>query len=134
MMAESGGCRCGAVRYEVEGGPEHATLCWCSECRRSAGAPMVLWTLFARDQVRINGTPRDYESSPGTIRQFCPTCGTGLFYRNEAIFPGKIDIQGATFDNPDAFAPAAHIQTADAPQWRAKAEALPAFAQYPGEA
>jgi hypothetical protein len=28
----------------------------------------------------------------GTIRQFCGTCGTGLFYVNEAIFPGQIDI------------------------------------------
>jgi hypothetical protein len=131
-MAKSGGCRCGAVRYEAEGEPEHATLCWCEECRRSAGAPTVLWTLFKRDQVRIDGQVRDYESSPGTIRQFCGTCGTGLFYVNETIFPGKIDIQGATFDDPDAIAPQAHIQTADAPRWREAMAQLPQFPRYPG--
>ncbi len=131
-MAKSGGCRCGAVRYWAEGEPEHATLCWCTECRRSAGAPAVLWTLFGRDAVAIEGSPTDYESSPGTIRQFCGTCGTGLFYFNEQIFPGKVDIQGATFDDPDAFSPQAHIQTADAPAWRETAADLPRFLRYPG--
>ncbi len=131
-MAKSGGCRCGKVRFTAEGEPEHATLCWCAECRGSAGAPAVLWTLFEREKVRIEGAPTDYESSPGTIRQFCGTCGTGLFYLNEQIFPGKIDIQGATFDDPDAFAPQAHIQVADAPAWRERMGGLPDFPRYPG--
>ena len=130
-MSKSGGCRCGAVRYEVEGDPEHSTLCWCNECRGSSGAPVVLWTLFGREQVRIEGDPVDYESSPGTHRQFCGMCGTGLFYLNEGIFAGKIDIQGATFDEPDAFAPQAHIQTADAPAWRTAMHTLPGFERYP---
>jgi hypothetical protein len=131
-MGRTGGCRCGAIRFEAEGEPEHSTLCWCEACRRSAGAPVVQWTLFRRDQVRIEGAPQSYESSPGTIRQFCATCGAGLFYLNEAIFPGQIDIQGATFDDPDAFAPTAHIQVADAPRWRAAMADLTAFPRYPG--
>jgi hypothetical protein len=131
QMSKSGGCRCGAVRYEASGEPTHSTLCWCKECRGSAGAPAVLWTLFARENVRIEGEPRTYESSPGTMRQFCGTCGTGLFYLNEAIFPGQIDIQGATFDEADAFAPQAHIQVADAPVWITDMAALPKFDRYP---
>lgn len=130
-MGQTGGCRCGAVRYETEGQPIHSTLCWCDACRGSAGATTVHWTLFARDQVRIEGEPRAYESAPETVRQFCGTCGTGLFYLNDTIFPGQIDIQGATFDNQDAFAPQAHIQVADAPAWRARMTDLPAFERYP---
>ncbi len=131
-MAKTGGCRCGAVRYEVDGEPDHSTLCWCTECRRSAGAPVVLWTLFGRDEVRITGSVTSYDSSPGTTRQFCGVCGTGLFYLNDDIFAAKVDIQGATFDDPDAFVPQAHIQTADAPGWRESAHALPSFERYPG--
>jgi hypothetical protein len=131
-MTEAGGCRCGAITYDVEGAPAHSTLCWCNECRASAGAPAVVWTLFPRDRVRISGEPRSYISSPGTTRQFCGTCGTGLFYINEEIFPGQIDIQAATFRNPDAFPPTAHIQVADAPAWQAGAAELPAFPRYPG--
>ena len=131
-MAKSGGCRCGAVRYEASGEPAHSALCWCKECRASAGAPAVVWTMFPQDQVTITGTPVSYESSPGTTRQFCGTCGTGLFYLNESIFPGQIDIQGATFDDPEACAPQAHIQVADAPVWMAGIADLPKFARYPG--
>ena len=131
-MGQQGGCRCGAVRFEVTGAPVHSALCWCEPCRKSAGATPVGWTLFPRDDVRITGTPVDHESSPGTIRQFCGTCGAGLFYLCEAVFPGQVDIQAASFDDPDAFPPTAHIQVADAPAWQGRVADLPHFARYPG--
>ncbi len=74
--------------------------------------------------------PVSYESSPGTVRQFCGTCDTGLFYANEAIFPGQIDIQTATLDNPDALAPQIRIQTVEAPHWFDGFDALPRFERY----
>ena len=132
-MGQQGGCRCGVVRFEVEGAPKHSAMCWCAHCRGSSGTPATVWTLFSRDQVSIEGTPATHESSPGKFRQFCATCGTGLFYLNEAIFPGQIDIQGAAFDDRDVFPPQAHIQVAEAPAWREKAGMLPAFARFPGE-
>jgi hypothetical protein len=88
----TGGCRCGAITYTATGAPAHHAVCHCTECRRSSGSFAVGWALFPRDSVAIEGQPVAYESSPGTIRQFCGTCGTGLFYVNEAIFPGQIDI------------------------------------------
>ena len=131
-MTKAGGCRCGAVTYVVEGEPAHSAMCWCDACRRSAGAPAVVWTLFPREKVRIDGAPVSYESSPGTTRQFCGRCGTGLFYLDERVFPGQIDIQAATFADADAFPPQAHIQVADAPEWMAGMADLPRFDRYPG--
>ena len=128
-----GGCRCGAIRYSAEGEPAHSALCHCADCRRSSGAPMVGWALFPQEAVSVEGTPVTYESSPNTFRQFCGTCGTGLFYRNEAIFPGQVDIQVATLDDPDALPPQARIQTAEAPHWFARFTDLPAFERFPGE-
>jgi len=58
--------------------------------------------------------------------------GTGLFYYSESVFPGKVDIQSATFDDPDASPPGAHIQVAEAPRWAADAHALPKFERFPG--
>ena len=132
-MAEKGGCMCGAIRYEVTGVPEHIALCWCDRCRASAGATPVGWALFANEEVAIDGDPSSYESSPGVFRQFCGTCGTGLFYRAEAIFAGKVDIQIATLTNPDAFPPQAHIQVADAPCWIDRHDTLPRFMRFPGQ-
>ena len=131
-MGKTGKCLCGAISYAVDGDPAHSALCWCEMCRASAGATPVGWALFANAAVTITGTPVSYESSPGTYREFCGTCGTGLFYRSEAIFPGQVDIQAATFDDPDAFPPQAHIQLAEAPHWRASLDALPKFDRFPG--
>jgi hypothetical protein len=38
-MALTGGCACGAVRYETDAEPFHRTLCHCVDCRRAAAAP-----------------------------------------------------------------------------------------------
>ena len=52
-MAITGGCHCGAVRYEAEGDALTHALCHCSDCRRSAGAPMVGWTMYRQDAVKV---------------------------------------------------------------------------------
>ena len=54
-----GGCHCGQVRYEVTGRPYHLTVCHCTDCRRTSGAPMVAWFSVAPQEFRItNGTPQ----------------------------------------------------------------------------
>lgn len=131
-MAVTGGCMCGAIRYEARGAPEHNALCHCHDCRRAAGAPMVGWALFKRDQVTITGTPVDYNSSGDNHRQFCGTCGTGLFFYSDSVFPEQVDIQAATLDDPDALPPTACIQMADAPKWMTTVADLPKFERYPG--
>ena len=131
-MTYTGGCNCGAIRYAAEGEPAHHALCHCTDCRRAAGAPMVGWALFPRDKVAITGTPVDYASSPDVTRQFCGTCGTGLFFLNETVFPGQVDIQSGTLDDPDALPPQACIQMADAPNWASGVAGLPQFARFPG--
>ena len=129
----SGGCHCGAIRYEAPGEPAHSALCHCKDCRTSAGAPMVGWALYPQEAVTISGTPVEYRSSDHGRRLFCGTCGSGLFYTNEAIFPGQIDIQTGTLDNISALPPQAHIQMAEAADWMATAHLLPKFERFPGE-
>lgn len=128
-----GGCHCGAVRFEAEGKPEHVALCHCSDCRKSSGAPMVAWAAFKEEQFRlIRGTPTGFNSSGNVTRSFCPTCGTGFAYRNPDVLPGLVDVQIATFDDPDALKPMAHIQTAERIGWMETAHSLPAFERFPG--
>lgn len=130
-MTTTGRCRCGAVSYAAEGEPMHHAICHCGDCRHSAGAPMVGWIAFAQDKVTITGTPTTYNSSGTAMRQFCATCGTGLFYTNAALLPGIIDIQSATLDHADRSPPGAHIQTAEALPWEADLATLPRFERYP---
>ena len=131
-MAIRGGCHCGAIRYEARGVAKQHALCHCADCRRSAGAPMVGWAAFAIDDVKITGAPVTYKSSEHGRRQFCGGCGTGLFYRNDAVnLPGIIDIQSGTFDDLAALPAQVHIQTADRVPWMEDAHLLPAFPKFP---
>ena len=52
---------------------------------------------------------------------FLPDCSTGLFFTNEKILPGILDVQSATYDNPDAVPARAHIQVADRISWMERA-------------
>ena len=134
-MATVGGCHCGAIRYEAEGEPLTHALCHCTDCRRHAGAPMVGWTMYPLDAVKVTrGAAKIYESSAHGRRHFCPDCGTGLFYTNAQVMPGIIDVQSATYDDPDAVPARAHIQVADRIGWMERAHQLPAFERYPPRA
>ncbi len=130
----TGGCHCGAVRYEAAETPKRHSICHCSDCRRSAGAPMVAWAVYGEDDVQVTkGEPKWRASSDLAQRGFCPECGTGLFYRNETNLPGLIDIQSATLDEPDRLpAPSAQVQTAERIGWVMSIHALPQFERYPG--
>ena len=83
-----GQCHCGAVSYEMPAETRHRALCHCGDCRRHAGAPAVAWGLVGREQLKVEGETKAYASSEHGQRHFCPECGTGLFYTNEAVFPG----------------------------------------------
>ncbi len=132
-MAITGGCQCGAVRYEAVGEPKHVALCHCTDCRKSAGAPVVSWIAFDEDRVSLTqGQTVEFNSSGNTFRSFCPICGTGLLYRNAQYLPGIVDIQSATLDDPGAFPPQAHIQTADRLGWFEDIGKLPQFERFPG--
>jgi len=127
-----GGCHCGAVRYRIVGEAVTHVLCHCRDCRRHAGAPMVGWAMYAADAVTVTrGRPRVYASSEHGRRHFCPDCGTGLFYSNDRILPGIVDVQSATLDDPDRVPPRAQVQVAERIGWMATAHDLPAFERYP---
>ncbi len=131
-MALSGGCHCGAVRYEIEGEALHRALCHCTDCRRAAGAPLVAWGMFPEEAVKVvKGAAKVYESSADGRRHFCADCGAGLFFVNSVVLPGMIDVQIATLDDPAALPPSVHIQTADRISWSKTMHELPEFERFP---
>ena len=69
-----------------------------------------------RTRVKVTkGQPKVYQSSgtwPPAVS--APTAAPGLFYTNANVLPGIIDIQSATYDDPDAVPAMVHIQIARA--------------------
>ena len=127
----SGGCLCGALRYEVDpAGAFDAGYCHCSMCRRSSGAPVLAWALVRREAFRIvRGAPVRYRSSEACLRGFCGTCGGQLLYE----MPDQPDLVGfhvATLDAtvPQALRPRLHMFAGDQPCWLKLADNLPRYA------
>jgi hypothetical protein len=130
----TGGCHCGAVRYEAAETPKRHSICHCTDCRRSAGAPMVAWAVYEEGDVRVTkGAPKVRASSEHSRRHFCPDCGAGLFFSSAKFLPGLIDIQSATLDDPDRLpAPSAQVQVAERIGWAKNLHLAPEFERYPG--
>lgn len=86
----SGGCQCGAVRYQASNGLQYPHLCHCRMCQKAAGNYfMPLAASMRSDLVLTRGEPQWFQSSQQVRRGFCSKCGTPLFY----------DIAGAEFIN-----------------------------------
>lgn len=125
----TGGCYCGAVRYQAGGEPYNRTICHCEMCRRTTGAPCVAWFSVPRaDFAFTDGAPTRYRSSSHGTRAFCSICGTQLTFADDA-FPGEIDVSICSLDQPGAVAPASHIFTASQVPWLHSADGLPRFAR-----
>ena len=101
----SGGCLCGAVRFDAAGPPKWTAYCHCQSCRRHTGAPVSAFAGFEREQVTVVGESFSrYASSPGVQRGFCSLCGSTLSYEGER-WPSEFHIHIGAFDRPQDFPP-----------------------------
>ncbi|MBF6602669.1 MAG: GFA family protein [Sphingorhabdus sp.] len=130
-MAE-GGCYCGSVRYEISGEPINHAICYCRDCQRSTGAPSVAWIMLAQDGFSVTkGELKSVHGKAGAQRQFCADCGTGIAYINAEMLPGMVDVQTATLDAPEEYAPQMSIQLAEQIPWVKDAHKMPGFERFP---
>jgi hypothetical protein len=113
----TGGCSCGAVRYELDAAPSSSTLCHCVDCRRIVGAPAVAWLTVPATALRfVHGSPQAHRSSAWAVRGFCGVCGTHLTYRHDG-YPEEVDIVTCSLDDPAAVPPRDHTFAAQRLPW-----------------
>ena len=122
----TGGCLCGAVRYEFDGEPYGGAICHCRTCQRTHAAPLVGFFSVRLADIRITGALAEYRSSDHAVRRFCPTCGTHLFF-DDADYPDEIDVAAATLDDPSVFHPRFHIWVHSQAPWVKLGDGLRAF-------
>jgi hypothetical protein len=122
----TGGCHCGAVRYEATSHAYDMTNCHCTICRRTTGAPFVAWFSVPLSSFRFaKGAPAHYHSSNKATRGFCARCGAQLTFFVDGA--NEIDVTTATLDDPNQLPPRDHIQTATKLSWVKLADGLPEF-------
>jgi len=121
-----GGCECGAVRYEAHGRPYHRTVCHCTTCRRTSGAPMVGWFSVGATGFRFTqGEPRRFRSSAQAVRSFCGDCGTPLLFKRDGL--DEVDVSICSLDDPEAVRPEDHTYVRSRLGWAIVADGLPQY-------
>jgi hypothetical protein len=134
-VKRTGGCMCGAVRYETTGTSFAVAHCHCHSCRKHNGGPVVTLAGFTADQVTFSGDERKiYNSSPGVGRAFCGNCGTPLTWEGKTDDLGPIfEFHISTFDVPDDLVPAAHAFASERIGWFDIADNLPRYEGFEGD-
>ena len=105
----TGGCACGKVRYSVPVENDEAYLCHCRMCQRASGNISLAMKNVKRAEVRWEGEPSYYESSPIARRGFCSSCGTSLSFEFSDGESENMDLIVGSFDDPSPFRPKHHF-------------------------
>lgn len=84
MTVTSGGCLCGAVRYEIKGDLRGVVNCHCSKCRHFHGHFGAYTSVKAENLVLVEQRGLKWYASvtdetPHVYRGFCAECGASLF-------------------------------------------------------
>jgi len=132
----TGGCQCGAIRYEITGAPKRTVVCHCTDCQRQSGAAFGMTLLVAEDGFRIvQGEVKTWASTSSTGRgklgAFCPDCGTRIYHKPEWR-KGTYSIKPGTLDDTSDLKPDMHLWTSSKQPWVIIPEGVEAYEKQPG--
>lgn len=120
----TGGCLCGAVRYEITEPLASAGYCHCTRCQRRTGTAAAASALVVPGSFTVTSgrrSIRDYDpGGGGFIKSFCVDCGSGL-YSWHPDYPERLAVRMGTFDGDPGIRPQYHQRVETAAVW----EALP---------
>ena len=113
MTTTTGGCLCGAVRFEATGALRDVVVCHCAMCRKAHGH-IGAYTAASRDSLRFVESRglKWYRSSAKAQRGFCSECGSTLFW--DGTGRDVISIAAGTLDAPTGLSTTLQIHTKSA--------------------
>ena len=131
----TGGCACGAVRYQIAGQPIFMNDCQCRHCQQRSGTGHGSYLTFAnKAEVKLTGRATQWgiAGDSGSIKShaFCPTCGSPV-YLTFAGMPDFFTIHAASLDDPSRYQPQAVTYHIRAHNWDHLDPALPTFEKMP---
>lgn len=115
----TGGCGCGAVRYEVTEPFISATYCHCTRCQHRTGTAASASGAAAPGSFRIvqrEDRLRAWKPDGGWEKWFCSACGSALFSRDPAD-ESRVGVRLGTVDGDPVVRPSARQFVAYAAPW-----------------
>lgn len=97
----TGGCMCGAVRYEINLDNSRTGNCHCKDCQKNSGTGFMPFTNVDRGQFRWVTAPKGEAcASDIAVRRFCKDCGSPLTWEGHSE-PDRIAISTGTLDDAE---------------------------------
>lgn len=132
----TGGCSCGAIRYESTANPAAMLQCHCTDCQQSSGGPFSSFVVVPKAAFRFTkGKPHFYDSpSEGggeNHRGYCLECGSPIVSTPDPA-PEIVAIRAASLDDPSGYQPTMDVWMCDALPWTVTSPATTKFDKYPG--
>jgi hypothetical protein len=132
----TGGCYCGAVRYECSAEPLMMFNCHCRDCQQVSGGTGQAVIVVRKEALKFTkGAPR-YHFTEGEKRGkhkrgFCAECGSRISGGETDRALPIMAITASSLDDPSWFRPQYDIFTSQAQPWDRMDSALPKHAKYP---
>ena len=133
----TGGCACGAIRYECTAEPILMLKCHCRDCQRITGGGFAAAVLVPAQAFRLTQGQLFYHFTPSLAggkhkRGFCAQCGSRLTVAEKQDEPSRfVGILAGSLDDPSWFHSQMDTFAADAQPWDQMDPALPKYDQYP---
>jgi hypothetical protein len=133
----TGGCSCGAIRYELASFPLLLYTCNCTDCQTASGSAFALnMPVLAKDFHIRRGEPKGWHHlSPKGVQvtsRFCAECGSRL-YGERAGRAEIFNLRAGTLDDTSWLVPVAHMFMKSAQAWVAPAPNAECHEAEPGE-
>jgi hypothetical protein len=133
----TGGCACGAIRYEITSDPIMTLKCHCRDCQQVTGGGFAAAIVVPRDAFRLTRGQLCYHFTASIRRGkhkrgFCRECGSRL--TGAEFEPGEspyVGVLAGSLDDPSWFQPQMDIFVSDAQPWDEMDPKIPKFEQYP---
>jgi len=112
MTTRQAACSCGQLHLTIEGEPVRISICHCLACQRRTGAVFASQARFRPEQITVAGKAatwkRTAESGSVVSFNFCPTCGSTVYWESES-FPGYVIVAVGNFADLNFPAPSAAV-------------------------
>ena len=133
--AYTGGCACGAIRFEIADAPLVMNDCQCRDCQRCSGTGHGSYLTFpSRTNVRLVGDARQWDvtGDGGTVKRhaFCSNCGSPVYLTFPAM-PALFVVHAASLDDPSRYQPQFVTYRVRSHSWDFVDPALPRFDKMP---
>jgi hypothetical protein len=115
----TGGCMCGAVRFEVTEPPVSAGYCHCTRCQRRTGTAAAVSARIAPGSLRIvsgEELTKAWRPDDGFAKVFCSACGSALWSQNPSD-PDVVVVRMGAFDSDPGIRPSYRQFVAYAAPW-----------------